>query len=83
MKFVIYDATAYAAGMALNGDGVAIGPRQIDNPAHADFGKWGEPVINEENDPEGLYVRWADLWATLPTYEGEPGDLFLPSTEVI
>lgn len=78
MKFFIYDETAYAAGMALNGDGFAINPRLIDVPEHPDAGKWAEPEIT---NPE--YARWFDLWATLPTYEGEPGELFLPSTEVI
>lgn len=78
MRFMIYDAAARAGAMALNGGGVAVNPVLIGNPAHADVGKWAAIYAVAE----GEWERWADIWAGLPTYEGEPDDLFLPTIEV-
>jgi hypothetical protein len=71
MAFILMNPSQRDSGEALNGDGIALGARAVNNPladtlGHANLvGSWASPA-RLLDDPE--YARWQPLLSPRPVY---------------
>lgn len=78
MQWFIITPAKEAALDLLNDDDRAVIPRDIDNPASPYFGKGALPASIV--DAPG-YERFASTIKNVTKFEGEVGELFLPTKE--
>lgn len=79
--WILMDTAQRDAGEALNGDGIALGAREIDNPLANNLGygtilgMWVSPA-RLLNDPD--YARWVPTLGTYPIHVMDSETLFAP-----
>jgi len=86
MAFIVMSQEQRDAGEALNGDGIALGARKIDNPP-ADalglgtlVGKWVSPARLLEDQE---YARWIPALAVCPVHVMDSAMLFEAGTDEV
>lgn len=85
MAFILMNPSQRDSAEALNGDGIALGARPVDNPladtlGHGDLvGSWASPA-RLLDDPE--YARWQPLLSPCPVHVLDSDMLFEQETPV-